>query len=133
MGDLFHENVKSAWIDKCFKVMHYTPRHTYIVLTKRPAKARYYFSYQSNFNIWLGITAENHRTASERIPILLQPPAATRFVSVEPMLGPIDLSPYLSELDWVICGCESGPGARPMNVEWVPFFLKQMMINGKKV
>jgi protein gp37 len=90
-------------------------------------------------NLWLGVTAENQRRADERIPILLQIPAAVRFVSVEPMLGPVDLSlsdgvdlsvsvgtglkpgkSYLiNSLDWVICGGETGPGARPMRLNWV--------------
>ncbi len=107
-------------------------------------------------NVWLGVTAENQARADERIPILLQIPATVRFVSVEPMLGPVDLSlsdgvdlsmsvgtglkpgkSYLiNSLDWVICGGETGPGARPMHPDWVrslrdqcqdagvPFFFK---------
>jgi len=116
-------------------------------------------------NIWLGVTAENQQRADERIPILLQIPAAVRFVSVEPMLGPVDIYRWLrchicsnngsyynpndeveecpicssedpSLLDWVICGGETGPGARPVHPDWVrslrdqcqdagvPFFFK---------
>jgi len=100
-------------------------------------------------NVWLGVTAENQRAADARIPVLLQIPAAVRFVSVEPMVGPVDIeravyrSGRLAEsegwgIDWVICGGETGPGARMMNVEWardlrdqckaagVPFFFKRM-------
>lgn len=107
------------------------------------------------FNVWLGVTAENQEQADKRIPILLQIPAAVRFVSVEPMLGPVDIDGYLGfngprrmgdgltyywvapKLDWVICGGETGPGARPMHPDWVrslrdqcqaarvPFFFKQ--------
>lgn len=96
-------------------------------------------------NIWLGISCENQFTADERIPILLQTPAAIRFVSVEPMLWPMDLSNFLSGLSWVICGCESGPKARSMQLSWardlkdqclranVPFFFKQAMIEGKLI
>lgn len=96
-------------------------------------------------NLWLGVTAENQDRADERIPILLQTPAAVRFVSIEPMLGPVDLSGYykvqnhvnlppeqrkqaleeywagmhrLTKLDWVICGGETGAGARPMHPDW---------------
>lgn len=111
-------------------------------------------------NIWLGVTAENQARVDERIPILLQIPAAVRFISVEPMLGPIDLQnvevrknefepalqldcweteewPDYKTLNWVICGGETGPGARPMHPDWVrslrdqcaaanvPFFFKQ--------
>lgn len=103
-------------------------------------------------NVWLGVTAENQRAADERIPLLLQTPAALRFVSVEPMLGPVDLwcatfdnpnggktgavTSWGGGLDWVICGGESGPGARSMHPNWardlrdqclaaeVPFFFK---------
>jgi protein gp37 len=91
-------------------------------------------------NIWLGVTAENQAAADKRIPALFETPGAfIRFVSVEPMLGPVDLSKYLKTglLTWVICGGESGPGARPMHPDWarslrdqcsqagVPFFFKQ--------
>ena len=101
-------------------------------------------------NVWLGVSVEDQATADERIPLLLQTPAAVRFISAEPLLGPVDLSHFLplanygggscchpSTLDWVIVGGESGPGARPMNAEWaqsirdqcraakVPFFFKQ--------
>lgn len=90
-------------------------------------------------NVWLGVSAEDQKRAEERIPLLLQTPAAVRFVSLEPLLGPVDLSyrPRLGKLNWVIVGGESGPGARPMNPKWardirdqckaagVPFFFKQ--------
>lgn len=97
-------------------------------------------------NVWLGVTCENQAAADERIPMLLQIPAAVRFVSVEPMLGPVDLGYTFTRayhagggqaaIDWVICGGETGPGARPMHPDWarslrdqclaafVPFFLK---------
>jgi len=110
-------------------------------------------------NLWLGVTAENQEMADLRIPFLLQTPAAKRFVSVEPMLGSVRLgslwwnakisgggAPWaIDSLDWVIAGCESGPRRRPCNIEWlrslrdqcvaagVPFFLKQMDINGRLV
>jgi protein gp37 len=111
-------------------------------------------------NIWLGVTAENQAMADERVPLLLHTPAAMRFVSVEPMLGPIDLSViktpdgdgpssellWIGEgagIDWVIVGGETGPGARPMQLEWaraivqqckaagVPCHVKQLPVNGK--
>ena len=102
-------------------------------------------------NVWLGVSVENQRFADERIPLLLQTPAAVRFISAEPLLGPIDVRPYMPnklwndlpswkepELEWVIVGGESGPGARPMQLEWaesvvvqcrgarVPVFVKQL-------
>jgi protein gp37 len=162
MCDLFHtngswENVHTilSWIAK-------QPQHIFMVLTKRPENMRRIIKdfYATRFsgkrpipNLWLGVTAENQERADERIPILLQIPAAVRFVSVEPMLGEIDLrlfkyldygkgkAPIRAFLNWVISGCESGPHARHFEGhEWnwarslrdqcvsanVPFFLKQM-------
>ncbi len=116
--------------------------------------------YQPLLNLWLGVSVENQKAADERIPLLLKTPAALRFVSVEPMLENIDLGEFLpawdeygypvnqltaKSLDWVICGCESGTNRRPFNADWarslrdqceesgVPFFLKQMSVNGKIV
>ena len=91
-------------------------------------------------NMWLGVSVEDQRRADERIPLLLQTPVALRFLSMEPLLGPVDIRNYLSEtggVDWVIVGGESGPEARPMHLDWaralrdqclgarVPFFFKQ--------
>lgn len=88
-------------------------------------------------NVWLGVSVENQAAADERIPELLRTPSALRFLSCEPLLGPLDVSPHLGPMHWVITGCESGAGARPCDVEWlrslrdqcaeadVPFFLKQ--------
>ena len=100
-------------------------------------------------NVWLGVSAENQAAADERIPDLLATPAAVRWVSAEPLLGPVDLasaSPnarsLAQDLDWIVAGCESGPGARPADVEWfrslrdqcatagVAFFLKQAARRG---
>jgi protein gp37 len=163
MGDLFHEDIPDSFILEVFRVMgrQNTRQHTFQVLTKRPGRMKEWISEYivdrdgkpDPFpNIWLGVTAENQERANERIPTLLQIPAAVRFVSVEPMLGPVDLSEWInpqgatarddparySLLDWVICGGESGPDARPMHPDWarslrdqcqmagVPFFMKQM-------
>jgi len=180
MGDLFHEQVPDEYIAKVWEIMNNASHHTFMVLTKRPHRMKeflerlgWYIHDQDGYpmeavldeggkytlpNVWLGVTAENQQRADERIPILLQIPAAVRFVSVEPMLGPVDLSlsdgvdlsmsvgtglkpgkSYLiNSLDWVICGGETGPGARPMHPEWVrslvlqcknagvPIFVKQM-------
>ena len=100
-------------------------------------------------NVWLGVSVENQRYADERIPLLLQTPAAVRFVSAEPLLDEVDLTPWLpfrsdrTSLSWTIVGEESGPKARPMHLDWVrkirddckaarvPLFYKQARINGK--
>lgn len=103
-------------------------------------------------NVWLGVSVENQDAADERIPELLATPAAVRFLSCEPLLGPVvvprhdqSMGPSYSPLDWVIAGCESGPGARPCDVAWlrslrdqcvaaaVPFFLKQACSFGSTI
>jgi len=184
MGDLFHIEVPIEYVLKVFNIMQLCPHHTFQVLTKRPrimkdtieeiqGKNADYF-YNTHPNVWLGATAENQKTADERIPILLKIPATIRFVSVEPMLNKIELNretmvycprcshvyfdsfqwsscpncnapplsqrdgrTFLSYLDWVICGGETGYGAREMKAEWawnlynqcreadVPFFFKK--------
>lgn len=154
MGDLFHENISDEEIRKVFQVMGKARHHTFQVLTKRPDRM---FRFTNKYvvdrhgkpdpfpNIWLGVTAENQEEADKRLPILIEIPAAVRFVSVEPMLGPVDVASCGwrntaqtdSRIDWVICGGESGLGARTMESEWainlkeqcneanVPFFFKQ--------
>ena len=154
MGDLFHEDVPTTFIDQVLEIIASCPQHTFLALTKRPENPEHkiYGTTTDNpfrqlgggdylANLWLGVTAENQPRADERIPILLQTPAAERFVSVEPMLGPVDLNKYLYPqrlcdghsawqrrdedcprrpgLDWVICGGETGPGARPIHPDWV--------------
>lgn len=165
MGDLFHEDVPDEFIDRVFSQMTAATRHVFLVLTKRPERMRnIMLRYKRNVsNVWLGVSVEDQKTADERIPILLSTPAQHLFISVEPMLGPVDLQNYIGFLgyehcsgcvegydgepdcpghpvdgaEWVICGGESGPGARPMNPVWVrnlrdqcrdaevPFFFKQ--------
>jgi protein gp37 len=162
MGDLFHEDVHFRFIEMVWRRMVVTDRHTYQILTKRPRRLFDFYDYwrkgpDFDFeqpNLWLGVSAENQATANKRIPILLNTPAAVRFVSVEPMLESVDLTAWMNpdpelyyatgpELNWVIIGCESGPGRRPMELEWavdlvnqcqeagVPAFVKQLPIDGK--
>jgi len=156
MGDLFHKNVKSIWIYDILATMYNAQQHIYLVLTKRPEILLKDHEPWIEYDwggwpqcTWLGVTAENQARADERIPILLQIPAAQHFVSIEPMLGPVDISSYLPiitiggvEMErwpgWVIVGGETGPGARLMDPDWarsirdqcreaeVPFFMKQM-------
>ena len=158
MSDLFHEDVPDEFIDRVWGIMSLAPRHTYQILTKRPERmlavvsklvARHACRDGSDWplpNVWLGVSVENQQTADERIPLLLQTPAAVRFVSAEPLLGAIDLCRYCAPnfpcdwpgLDWVIVGGESGPKARPCYMAWilsikdqcqaagVPVFIKQL-------
>jgi protein gp37 len=167
MTDLFADFVSDEWIDKILAVMGLTQHHTYQPLTKRAARMRDYFATEnrchiigdemlrivnvpSGFkcvpwpfpNVWLGVSTERQQEADERIPDLLLTPAAVRFISAEPLLGPINLTNIappdngyggkahgidaLSEynrilrgvMDWVIVGGESGPDARPMHPDW---------------
>src|SRR4030042_3576065 len=96
MSDLFHEKVPSTFIDQVFWIMMMAPIHTFIILTKRPKRMMEWINkdYQNPLpNVWLLVSVEDQPSADERIPWLLRTPAAVRGVSVEPMLGPIDLSP----------------------------------------
>jgi protein gp37 len=193
MSDLFHQDVPDEFIARAFAVMAMTPQHSYQILTKRHGRMRSLlanaergapswldlvrgwvvgnsygapgsFSWPLR-NVWLGCSVEDQKRADLRIPALLDTPAAVRFLSCEPLLSSVDLSPWLdtplvcgcggepggpvfgcsaecmqrepSGLGWIICGGESGPGARPMHPEWarslrdqcqaagVPFFFKQ--------
>lgn len=104
MSDLFHESVPNWFIDDVFRVMANT-KHTYMILTKRPDRMNRYIWNRSKYpsdgramlpNVWLGVSVENQQTADERIPYLLETPAAVRFVSVEPMLEEVDIRYYLN-------------------------------------
>lgn len=157
MSDLFQADVPDSYIDRVFAVMALTPQHTYQILTKRAERMHDYMhgrsktaefwktaaresGYALEFrgmslvpfplpNVWLGVSVENQHFADERIPELLQTPAAVRFISAEPLLGPIDLH-SLDYLDWVIVGGESGHGARLCRVEWIRSILEQCLAAG---
>lgn len=172
-SDLFHESVPDEWIDRVFAVMALAPQHTFQVLTKRPERMLAYLSSRNGMgnadicrainsiphnmgdrngalsmplpNVWLGVSIENQAAADERIPLLLQTPAAVRWISAEPLLGHIDLtkiggsrneleisddaltgriglrhgSKQGNSIDWVVVGGEYGSNARPMHPEWV--------------
>ena len=191
MADLFHESLSFEQIDRIFGVMASACHHTFQVLTKRAARMAEYLDQDRRAlwaqagangndqvfdrihlgarglpNVWLGVSVENQRAADERIPLLLQAPAAVRWISAEPLLGPVLLDNgesswfscsgaegreagvdccesfsvfghHFHGIDWVVCGGESGPKARPMNSGWarglrdqcaaagVPFLFKQ--------
>ncbi len=166
MSDLFHSDVPDEFIACVFVMMAMTPQHAYQLLTKRHGRMRSLLS-SPEFqvlclaaaatrgwdpegvpwplpNVWLGVSVEDQKWADVRIPALLKTPAAVRFISAEPLLGPVDLT-WLRGIDaldhglsWVIAGGESGPGARPCDLRWlralawqceraeVPFFCKQL-------
>ncbi len=172
-GDLFHDDIPDDWIDRVFAVMALAPQHTFQVLTKRARRMRDYMRAGGRFsdileivrnselgywaggdklppqswplpNVWLGVSVEDQAAADLRIPMLLETPAAVRWISAEPLLGPVDLTdicikygsgsedhfsalfdsdddeadsiPYI---DWIVAGGESGTNARPMHPDWV--------------
>jgi protein gp37 len=118
MSDLFHQDVPLDFIARVFDTMRRCPQHQFQVLTKRAERlVELHASLEWSDNIWMGVSVENQEHAY-RAELLRQVPANIRFLSVEPLLGPIPDLP-LAEIHWVIVGGESGPGARPMQPEWV--------------
>ncbi len=136
MSDLFHEEVSLSFIKAVFETMNQASHHTFQVLTKRPNRVLDLNQHLTwSPNIWLGTSIESQRWQF-RLEELRATGAQTKFLSLEPLLGPLSGIP-LNEIDWVIVGGESGPGARPMEPDWVreirdsclqkdvPFFFKQ--------
>ena len=136
MSDLFHTDVSTDFIQRCFETMRKASQHTFQVLTKRPERVAAIASQLPwPANVWMGTSVETAEF-TWRIHELQRVPAKTRFLSVEPLLGPIPQLP-LKDIGWCIVGGESGPGARPMELTWVrqirdrcirygvPFFFKQ--------
>lgn len=140
MSDLFHARVPVEFIRRVFEVIEATPQHTYQVLTKRASRLpKVADQLPWPRNLWMGVSVENQEEADRRIPALLSTPAAVRWISAEPLLGPVRLSAAWipmpadarevtvadllgvalpNRLDWVVTGGESGPGARPMHPDW---------------
>ena len=160
MSDLFHEGVPDVFIERVFSVMALAERHTFQILTKRPERMREWFSarrfdvkgyailqtetagewlYALPWplpNVWLGVSVENQEQAVARIPLLLQVPAAVRFISAEPLLSPVSLAPWFDgvltdfsradyPIHWTIIGGESGPQARPCDARWISDLIGQ--------
>lgn len=146
MSDLFHPGVPFSFVEAVFGVMAATPHHTFQVLTKRPERAAEFFAQLGDDplatctaavtretngalsvdaapvswpleNVWIGTSVEDDRVA-DRIDALREVPAHVRFLSCEPLIGPLDLRGKLDDIDWAIVGGESGPKARPMKAEW---------------
>jgi protein gp37 len=188
LSDLFHEQIPNEWRVEIFAVMAAARRHTFQILTKRPGPMASLLSRPSFRdavrdramgkvlrdpawswewplpNVWLGTSVEAQKWADVRIPALLRTPAAVRFLSCEPLLGPVDLTPWLpchcpegpasmpvgcaecahpanarrsvadaTPINWVIVGGESGPGARPMELEWAGDLVEQCQAAGVAV
>lgn len=130
MSDLFHEGIHLDFLDRIFDIVRQTPQHTYQILTKRPEVAEEYFRNRTvPPNAWIGISVEDKKYGLPRIDVLRRIAAATRFLSIEPLLE--DLGAFdLSSIHWVIVGGESGPGARPMKPEWVESIERQCSASG---
>lgn len=152
LGDFFDNQVAESWRYEAWGVIHACKNLDWLILTKRPQNIPKMlpdgiapWSDGPWPHVWLGTTAENQEEADRRIPHLLAIPAAVRFLSVEPMLGPVDLTAhflnpfgFVETPRWIICGGESGKHARPFNLNWarsireqskaagVAFFVKQM-------
>ena len=148
MGDLFHELVTDKQICDVWHVIQTTRKNTFFLLTKRPERM---YDMLKDLpgglpHIWLGVSVENQEAADERIPLLLQTPAAHRWVSIEPMLGPINITRkeakpwgpdgascwWTAKLDWVVCGAETGPHKRPCKAEWIDSLRSQCASAGVK-
>jgi protein gp37 len=143
MSDLFHSKVPAGFIQRVFEVMRAAGWHRFQVLTKRAGRmAQMAAGLLWPDNVWMGVTIESDKFVG-RADQLRKTPAQTKFLSLEPLLGPLP-SLELEGIDWVIVGGESGPGARPMDKEWVleikekcelagvPFFFKQWGGTNKK-
>jgi protein gp37 len=129
MSDLFHKEVSTDYIKKVVAVIEETPRHTYQVLTKRAERLKEIDQALSwSHNLWLGVTVEN-ADYLWRVDLLRNTSATVKFLSLEPLLGPIP-NLNLEGIDWVIVGGESGPGARPMPREWVREIKDQCLAKG---
>ena len=142
MSDLFHKDVPTKFIQSVFETMTKSPQHTFQVLTKRPERlCELADMLPWPENVWMGVSVESQEY-TWRIEYLRRVPASVRFLSIEPLLGPIDDLP-LEGIHWVIVGGESGPGARPMDANWVrsirdqcsssgvAFFFKQWGVYGR--
>lgn len=133
MSDLFHKDVPRAFIDQVFDTMEEAGKHTFQVLTKRSSLMRDYLRQRYGAgrgpsHIWCGVSVED-RQATARIAHLRDSNAGIRFLSVEPLIGPVGTI-GLSGIDWVIAGGESGPGARPVRPEWVRSVRDQCVAQG---
>jgi protein gp37 len=162
LADWLDDEVPIEWLADLLGLIHATPSLDWLLLTKRPqnfhsrieaalepaswpGRSRYVRDWLQGTppaNVWIGTTVEDQQRLDERIPELLKIPACVRFLSCEPLLGPIDFAKggcaaWMGLIEWVICGGESGPRARPMHPDWarslrdqcaaagVPFFFKQ--------
>jgi protein gp37 len=143
MADVFEKRADLTPLrERLWRLIRDTPSLDWLLLTKRPEHVKELVPWGDAWpaNIWAGVTCENQRWANKRIPLLIKLPTVVRFLSCEPLLGPLDLRTWIKDdgqIHWVITGGESGHKARPMNPDWarslrdqcnergVPFHFKQ--------
>lgn len=142
MSDTFHPSVPTEYLESMWRVFAETPQHTYQILTKRPERMAELCHWETGIlpylpNVWLGVSAERQQEWDARVPLLHNTMAPVKFVSCEPLIGPINIWRLTPYIHWLIVGGESGPGRRPMDKEWarniqqqcqaagIPFFYKQ--------
>jgi protein gp37 len=126
MGDLFHEGVADGARHVVWDVMIANPRHTFLLLTKRPTEMLKWLKRNAvPSNVWVGVSAENQSWFNRRWGDIQNVNAPVRWVSVEPMLGPIDMRDTHPRPDWIVIGAESGPDARRMQREWAENLIAQ--------
>lgn len=142
LADVFDDEVSPYWRKDVLRLMTTLTSLDWLVLTKRPENVKSmvpeHWLYSWPRAVWIGTTAENQEYAVPRLSYLVDIPAPIRFVSVEPMIGPVSMTGFLGSIRWVIVGGESGDSARPMDLKWardlrdecrdaeVPYFMKQL-------
>jgi len=130
MADVFEDREDlDLHRERLWKLIEATPALDWLLLTKRPDRVRSCTPWGNSWpnNVWLGTTTENQEWANERLPALADIPAAVRFISAEPLLGPLSLRGWTDAIDWVITGGESGPKARPSSPSWFLSLLNECM------
>lgn len=138
-GDLFDPAIPFSFIERVYHIMAFAKHHTFFILTKQPHFAKHFYDCTMDHafrkglrNVWLGVSVTNQPDADEQIRLLQETPAAHRFVSVEPILGPI-VPERMDGIDWVIIGAQTGPGSIWPKLEWVHSLTAQYVRAGIKV
>ena len=133
MSDLFHRDIPRDYLAQVWDTMLAADHHVYQVLTKRPHRAAQLIREMGlpvPAHVWIGASVENQVFADNRIPALLDIPAPVRWLSCEPLLGPLDLTPFLDGLRWVVDGGESGRGRRPADPDWFRMIRDDCLASG---
>lgn len=146
LADVMDLEVPNEWREKLWDLISRTPNLDWLLLTKRPQHFKRFLPWMKTKsapwpNVWLGTTTESQRRFDERVPILTATPAALRFLSMEPLIGPIEVKALINpattksahQIDWAIVGGESGPGSRQLKIDWVKDIVKKCKASGVDV